>query len=219
MSTHEQAVFLLRLVINVAPVAVYFLALGLVNTQSRPKLVSGRSDFIALTLVFVPVLVWPVPLLIRYELWWVVAAAMFVGGGVFWWLLPEAHSNWVVYNISERRCRRMLIDALARMGLGASEDDLGMTVDAQNLRIDLNGFGLLNNVSVYLRPTAGDLDTALLGRLRREFDGQLEGLSLLPSPTGACLVVLGVGLLIVPLWMMSQHMSAIVEIVSRLFAA
>jgi hypothetical protein len=56
-------------------------------------------------------------------------------------------------------------------------------------------------------------------RIRREFEAQLETVSRLPSPTGACLVMLGVGLLIVPLWMMSRHMNAIVEIVSRILSA
>lgn len=94
-----------------------------------------------------------------------------------------------------------------------------MTVSSQHLRIDLASFGLLNNVTIYFKPTHGDLDEALLTRLRREFDARLETMSLLPSPTGACLVMLGVSLLIVPLWMMSRHMNAIVEIFSRLLSA
>ena len=219
MNAYEQAVFLLRLVINVAPVAVYFLALGLVNTQDRPRLVSGRSDFVSLTVVFVPVLVWPVPVLIQSGLWWVVLAGLCVGGAVFWSLLPARLSNWVVYNITERRCRRILNEALTRTGLAASEDDRGMTVTSRNLRIDLSSFGLLNNVTVYFTPTRGTVDEPLLARLRTEFEGQLRTVSLLPSPTGACLVMLGVSLLIVPLWMMSRHMDAIVEIFSRLLSA
>ncbi len=219
MSSHEQALFLLRLIINVAPVAVYFLALGLVNSQSRPRLVSGRSDFIALTLVFVPVLVWPIPILVRYELWWVVVAGLFAMVGVFWWLLPEPHTNWVVYNISEQRCRRLLAAAVRRMGLTATEDETGLSVGAKNLRIELSSFALLNNVSLYFEPMHGRLDDAFVRELRAQFDARLEGLALLPSPTGACLVLLGVSLLIVPLSMMSQHMSTIVEIVTRLFSA
>lgn len=219
MSSHEQAVFFLRVVINIAPVAVYFLILGLVNTQAKPRMISGRSDFVTLTLVFVPVLVWPVPVLVQRELWWVVAAGLCGGGAVFWSLLPERLSNWVIYNISEQRCRRMLRNALARMGLSPDEDELGLSVGPKNLRIDLSGFGMLNNVTVYFRPTHGQLDQALLIRLRKEFSDQLDTVSLLPSPTGACLVMLGVSLLIVPLWMMSRHMDAIVEVVSRLLSA
>lgn len=219
MSSHEQAVFMLRLVINVAPVAVYFLALGMVNSQSRPRLVSGRSDFIALTLVFVPVLVWPIPILVQNELWWIVAAGLCGMGGLFWWLLPEAHTNWVVYNISEQRCRRMLTRALQQMGLTASEDETGLSVGAKNLRVELSSFALLNNVSLHVEPMHGRLDENLVRKLRDGFDAQLDGLALLPSPTGACLVLLGVGLLIVPLSMVSQHMGAIVEIVTRLFSA
>jgi hypothetical protein len=220
MNSHSQeAVFLLRLLINVAPVAVYFLTMGLVNTQSRPRLVSGRSDFIALTLVFVPVLVWPVPILVQYHLWWVLATGILVGGFVFWMLLPPPWGNWVIYNITERRCRRLLDEALGRLGLSAHHDPGGLTVESADLRIDLSSFGLLNNVTLYFSPIRGARNESLLGRIRHELGLGLEGVALLPSATGACLVMVGVGLLIVPLWMMSRHMDAIVEIVSRLLSA
>jgi hypothetical protein len=219
MNTHDHAVFLLRLVINVAPVAVYFLAMGLVNTQSRPRLVSGRNDFIALTLVFVPVLVWPAPILIQLHLWWVLAIGLIVAAVGFWALLPPQWGNWVVYNITEHRCRRILDDALGRLGLAAHHDSTGLTVEKANLQIDLTSFGLLNNVTLYFRPIYGVRDEALLSRIRQEFAARLETVSLLPSATGACLVMVGVSLLIVPLWMMSRHMDVIVEIVSRLLSA
>ncbi len=219
MNTQNEAIFLLRLLINMAPVAVYFLAMGLVNTQSRPRLVSGRSDFIALTLVFVPVLVWPVPILIQYHLTWVLAIGVAVGGVVFWMLLPPPWGSWVVYNISERRCRRLLEDALARLGYAVQQDSAGLIVERANLRISLSAFGLLNNVTLYFSPMEGGQDSKLLERIRREFNAGLDGVSLLPSATGACLVIVGVGLLIVPLWMMSRHMDVIVQIVSRLLSA
>jgi len=219
MNTYDQAVFLLRLIVNVAPVAIYFLAIGLMNTQSRPRLVSGRSDFIALTLVFVPVLVWPVPILIQLRLWWVLAVGLIVVSGGFWALLPPRWGHWVVYNISDRRCRRILDDALAALALSAHHDASGLTVEAGNLRIELASFGLLNNVTLYFRPISGTADESLILHIRREFAARLETVSLLPSATGACLVMVGVGLLLVPLWMMSRHMQAIVEIVSRLLSA
>jgi len=219
MNSHDQALFLLRLVINVAPVAIYFLAIGLLNTQSRPSLVSGRSDFITLTLVFVPVVVWPVPILIQYGLWWLLVLGLLAAGVVFWTLLPPQWGHWVVYNISERRCRWFMEEALERCGLSARADDTGFVVLGANMRIDLSAFGLLNNVTLYFRPIHGRLDIALMQRIRHEFAAQLENVSLLPSATGACLVMVGVSLLIVPLWMMSRHMDVIVQIVSRLLSA
>jgi hypothetical protein len=38
---------------------------------------------------------------------------------------------------------------------------------------------------------------------------------LLPSPAGSCLLVFGIGLLMLPLWMMSHHSDAIAEVVNR----
>ena len=56
-----QVVDVLMLVGNVAPVAIYFLTLGLVNSHSRPYLTTSRSDFLSLTIVLIPLFLWPLP--------------------------------------------------------------------------------------------------------------------------------------------------------------
>ena len=60
MDTNAQVILVLKLVLNIAPPALYFVILGLVNSQSRPHLISSRNDWLALMVVFFPVLLFPV---------------------------------------------------------------------------------------------------------------------------------------------------------------
>ena len=85
---------LLQVIINLAPIAVYFLVLGLVNSLARPMLVDARSDFLVLTLVFVPVMVWPVPFLVGNGLWWVVLVGLTIGAGAMRGSRSGARSCW-----------------------------------------------------------------------------------------------------------------------------
>ena len=219
MDPYDQVIFLLKVVINVAPIAIYFLVLGLVNSQGHPKLVNARSDFIALTLVFVPVLVWPVPLLVAGNYTWLLAAGLALGAAGFVALVPAPMSGWVIYNVGEGRCRRALEEAVEQAGWGFHWQDHTMTVPQANLRIDISCFPLLRNVSLHFRPIVGKLQAEPIELLRQHLESRLMRVALLPSTTGACLLVIGAGLLIVPLWMMSRHIDAIVELVHRLLFA
>jgi hypothetical protein len=39
---------------------------------------------------------------------------------------------------------------------------------------------------------------------------------MLPSAAGSCLMFVGLGMLLLPLWLMTRHSNAIAEVVSRL---
>ena len=43
------------------------------------------------------------------------------------------------------------------------------------------------------------------------------GLGNMGVPMGACLVMLGVGLMIIPMWMVSRHIDDLVDAMSHLF--
>lgn len=219
MDASDQVYFVLKVAINIAPIAIYFLVLGLVNSQAHPQLVNARSDFVTLTLVFVPALVWPVPLLVTGNYLWLLYVGLVLGLGVFLYLLPAPMSGWVVYNISEPRCRRALEQAVGRLGWGFHWQDRSLIIPQANLRIDLSSFPLLRNVSLYFRPIDGALRPERIEALRESLSARLTGFALLPSTTGACLLIVGVGLLIVPLWMVSRHMNEIVELVQKLLFA
>jgi len=216
---NDEVVFVLKVFVNVAPVAVYFLVLGLLNSQPCPRLVNGRSDFVALTLVFVPMLVWPAPVLLRHGLWPLLLAGLLAAVVGFCALLPAKWSGWVIYNVTERRCRRHLENALTACGLTYEVTDGGYVVADGQVRIRLASFALLQNVSVHFEFREKHPPTALLHRLRAALEAQLHGLALLPSASGACMLALGVLLLILPLWMMNNHVDAIVETITRLLFA
>jgi len=213
----DQAVFLIKLLVNVAPVAFYFLALGLLNSQSSPRLVSGRSDFIVLTLVFVPVLVWPVPMLATRGLWPVLLGCGVLAGVAFTALLPHRHGSWVIYNIATPRCRRLLEAALREIGCDFRRTDDGYDLPSEKLHIGLSPLPLLRNVTLHFRPPVGREQIA--EQLRLALERRLDGVQLLPTATGTCLVVLGVALLILPVWLVGRHMDIIVQAIGNLLPA
>ncbi len=155
------------------------------------------------------------------QLWWVWVVGLMVGVGVFWKMLPPSSSGWVVYNITEFRCRKVL-EAVLR-GLGWPHTWQGNSVWLPDLRlhVDMTSFAPLKNVTLHIRPRQGlaSWNKAQLIELRAELERALSCQEILPSLTGSCLVVLGTGLMILPLWMMSRHMNAIVEVVHRLLFA
>ena len=219
MNPYDQAIFVLKVFINIAPIALYFLVLGLLNSQPRPRLVSGRNDFIALTLVFVPMLVWPVPLLLAHNLWPLLLVGLLALAAAFLALLPAKRSSWVIYNITEPRCRRHLEHALACLHPDYRRRDGGYWIPSHQLSIHVASFAPLRNVTLYIRLNRKNPPVVILDRLRDNLEAQLHVLGLLPSPTGACLLLVGVLLLMLPLWMINHHADVIVEAITHLLFA
>ena len=220
MDAPEQVVFLLQVIVNLAPIAVYVLVLGLVNSQAHPVLVNARSDFQILTLVFVPLLVWPMPFLVQTGLWWVLVVGVVVVASGFRHLLPPRASGWVLYNVSEADGLAFVRDAIQARGWTTRRAGRSIDIPTAGIRLELASFGLLRNVTLRVTPLAGrHVDGRQLDALEDELRGQLAQCSLLPSATGGCLMALGVSLLIVPLWLMSRNIYAIVEVVQRFLFA
>ncbi len=219
MDASDQVIFLLKVVINIAPVAVYFLVLGLVNSQAHPVLVNARSDFQVLTLVFVPLLVWPIPYLVDGGHWWALCCGVLIATGGFWRLLPGRADGWVLYNVTEEQGRAMLHRALSACGLASRARGGGFDVPTAGLHIEVSSFSLLRNVTLRARWNGDRIDMERFASLGVGLHRQMQRQSLLPSATGGCLMVLGVSLMIVPLWLMSRHIDAIVEIVQQLLLA
>jgi len=198
----------------VAPIAIYFLLLGLVNSHARPCLVSSRSDFISLTIVMAPLLIAPMPALANRSLWWLLALEVLLAGWAFFAMLPGRWDGWVIYNISGRRCRAAVEAALRDLGWGGSWK--GDVWRGEIGELALSSIPLLRNVTLHTgrlsRRSAerlAELDRALQHRLMR--------IEQLPSTAGACLLVLGVALLAMPIWMMGRHIQDVVEAVVHLF--
>ena len=56
MESVQQVILVLKVLVLVAPIAVYFMLLGLLNSQPTPRLINARSDFLILTAALCPLL-------------------------------------------------------------------------------------------------------------------------------------------------------------------
>jgi hypothetical protein len=215
LSGNYQVVDVLMLVGNVAPIALYFLTLGLVNSHARPCLVTARADFVALTGVLVPVLLWPVPSLAHGRAIWLLAAGFFLAALLFVYMLPRRHAGFVIYNVAEQRCARLLEDAMAALGIrGDWTGSVWRSVDG-SVAIHLRTFSLLRNVSLNIE--VSDDPAALSTSLETQLTARFSQIAQLPSTMGACLVMVGVVLMILPMWMMGRHIHDLVDAMSHLF--
>ena len=215
MDSTIHAITVLRLLVNLGPLALYFVVLGLVNSQRHPRLISARADFITLTVAFLPVLVWPVPFLVSQG-WW-----LWLGGGLvcaiamFRFLLPQVNAGWVVYHITREDAIGSLRRAVRRLGWNGTWTDDDVTLPAAGLALQWTAFPWLGSVSIHVRPLDNKRIERDADRLRVELEREFQRHALLPSPIGACLVLVGVALWILPLWMTFRHLDAIVDVVEN----
>ena len=78
MGDVQQVALLMKALFLVAPPAAYFVVLGLLNSQSTPRLVNSRTDFLALTAVMGPVALASVPSLVQAGYGWLLVPAVVV---------------------------------------------------------------------------------------------------------------------------------------------
>lgn len=216
MLTSDPALAALLMFLNVAPVALYFLFLGLVNSHATPCRISSRSDFVALTSVMAPLLFWPVPAMAASHYWWVIALEVLAATWAFLRLLPDRDAGWVVYNISEG-CWRSAWEAAARSaGVdGAWDGKRWLALDGTHV-MTYHSLSVLRNISVEVKnPRLFSQDRGQ--KLAARLDAQFQRIEQLPSTTGACLWILGVALMLMPLWILGRHAHDVVTALARLF--
>jgi hypothetical protein len=214
LDSADQVVFVLQLIIALGPLAVYFLGLGLVNSQAHPCLVRARSDFVLLAIAFVPVIVAPILLLVQNGHPIIALAVVAAVAGLFAMLLPRSNGNWVVYNIGITQCRRVLERSCRRLGWSLSVSDDTIEIAPAGLTIHQSSIPWLRNVSIRVQGSEQSAD-----RLMDALGCELQRESMLPSPTGASLVVIGAALLGVPMYYLLNHMNAIVDVVKHILFA
>jgi hypothetical protein len=219
LNSAEQVVFVLQIILTLGPLAVYFLALGLVNSQASSRLVNARVDFVLLTIAFVPVILVPAVLLV-WQGWLLTAiGGLLAVGGLFRAMLPARSGAWVIYNIDAHECRQLLKRACRRLGWTASCTQDELHVCPVGLTVRWETLPWLRNATIRVHAVSDDpLEPAqarLIGAIREE----IEQLAMLPSPTGASLVLIGAGLLGMPLWYVFQHIEAIVDVVQQILFA
>ncbi len=220
MDVFDQAVFVLKVILALAPLSLYFLGLGLVSSRARPCLVSARVDFALLGVAFVPVIALPVMALVGQGQAHLVTAVVLALVGLFVFLLPRRDQSWVIYNCSPAQGRRLLQQAARGLGWQLALDADGpSTIQPVGLRVTQAGLPWLRSVTLHIDgPASPEARCA-----RREFIAaireELRHETMLPSPTGASLVLIGAGLLGLPMWYFFHNINAIVETVRQIFSA
>jgi len=219
LDTADQVVFVLQLILLLGPLAVYFLGLGLVNSQAYPVLVNARADFTLLSIAFFPLILGPVVYLVQHGLFVLALGVVLAVAVLFCALRPSRRFAWVIYNISSQQCRRMVEQACRRVGWSVARSDDEYVIAPPGIRLTVNSLSWLRNSTLRL---AWD-DPARAGTGEAEFvaalEAELRREAMLPSATGASLVVIGASLLGVPMWYLFHHMNAIVDVVRRILFA
>jgi hypothetical protein len=209
--------FVLQVVTALGPVAIYFLGLGLVNSQARPFLVGARRDFTLLAGAFLPLILVPTAAMAGNGHVYLALAVLAGVVVLFVAMLPPRRGVWVIYNVSPDQLLSLLQRACRRRNWAlAAEGDL-LTIQPAGLQISRHNIHWLRNATLELhgigRHTPAEAE--LLKALRAEFNRE----SMLASPAGASLVVVGASLLGLPMWYLFHHMDAIVQVVRHLIFA
>lgn len=216
----DNVILTLKVIGTVAPIAVYFLTLGVVNSQASPRLVSARWDFIVLIGIFLPALFWPVATLSGSIGWQAVLVLVLLAGLFLRTMLPHPWKQWVIYNADTPRAAEAIRRALA--GLGWRYQPEGETVFAVphlQMKVEIGGVGLLNAVNLRIHTEAASPEQVEIASLIGAVEVALRRYQLLPTAAGLFLVLIGAGLMIVPMWLMTRNMHDIVEAIQRLFVA
>lgn len=200
----------LRVVTTIAPVAMYFFLLGLLNTRRHPQLLTGRQDSALLTLALCPLLIAPVVHWLGGGPRTALACGAMLAGGV--WLLSSRGKTWVVYNLSASAVRRIARKILRAMGVETIVSGTRLRRDTGESLLEISHFPFPRNVT--LRPF-GEKET-----FWREFEArlshQLQQIETEPQPMAVTLLLLATAMIVAPLALMVHHAPEIVRLLNDL---
>lgn len=216
MPTWDPALHSLLAFLNIAPIGIYFLIIGLVNSHARPLRLSSRADFVALTSVLAPFVIWPIPALAAARQWVLLVGGLVLAAIVFLRLLPRPHAGWVIYNISEGRWRSAFDAAARAAGVIGRWNGRTWRDAAGGLTLSYTTFSQLRNVSVQIHGE-GRVVAPLAERIGARLDAQFERMEQLPSASGALLLVVGILVTLFPVWLLGRHAQDVAQAVARLF--
>ncbi len=203
----------MQIVVTAAPVAVYFLILGLLNSQSRPQVLSARRDFVLLLSAISPL--WAVPLLNWLGINLVTLSATILGGmAVIALLAPRPSGSWVIYNVTKRRVLRSADLAMRAAGLDYHRQKDDFVLESGG-RIHFSALPLLRNVSVTIRDAANEAQPALR-RFEAELTRKMRRIEVTPSPMAVSFVLIATAVIVAPLILMVDRMPEMVRIIGEM---
>jgi len=217
MSAFDQVIVILKLACFVGPVAVYFVTLGLVNSQATPRMLTARGDFLALSVALLPILLSPIPWLVANGWAWLIPLAGLAAVAAWRRLLPPPDSGWVIYNLPAGQAQPLIERAIRALGWRYASRPRAIELRERGLRVTFSHVPLLRNATVHLRWDARAARRETMELIGHQLTTLIGRQQQLPSLSGCCLLLAGTLLLMFPLWMMSRHGQAIAEVVNQLF--
>ncbi len=220
MDSTSQVILILKLALNIAPPALYFVILGLVNSQSKPHLISSRNDWLALVCVFFPVVVYPSIVLANWG-YYMPALGIIAAIGIGLMIsLPNPGTGWVIYNTSKSAVRKLITRTLDKHSIEYkidAEDDL-IIIPREGLIIKMTYFAILRNVTVSLDKVGNKsiTNSSVSDILENELSSKIAFIESGLNVIGPAMLIAGSSMLILPLIMMIRHIDAFVRVVSDL---
>lgn len=209
MLAGQQLDFALRVTTVVAPVATYFLILGLLNTRRHPQILSARLDFALLISALSPLFVVPILHYVGVSPMSLALAMTAVGAAVA--LLAPRGRMWVVYNASVDQARDAAEQALGALGDKWRRTDGAYYVIDGGGAVRISGFPLLRNVSIHVTGPQGWAD-----RIGRELSGALGQMPAETSPSAVAVLLVATAMFVAPLTLMVHQAGEIVRILTDL---
>lgn len=216
----EQTVVSLRIATIMAPVALYFLLLGLLNTRRCPQFLSGRQDFAMLMVALSPLALGPIMYYFGGGAVTLLVAAAVLAGGIFY-LAPRGRT-WVIYNLTLDDGCRAILDVLDDMGETARQSGSRIEIGLPTPRlrqagdgravIEISSFPVLRNISLKLVGGSEDFWRDFEARLAE----RLERLNVEPSPMAVTLLLVATAMIVAPTALMVHHAPEIVRILTDL---
>lgn len=209
MSSPQQIDVAIRIATVSAPVAMYFLILGLLNSRRRPQILSGRLDFALLVAALSPLIIVPALHAVGVSAVSVSLSIAAVAAGIS--LLAPRGSTWVVYNIAPPQAKRAVRQALGNMRRTWQMDGDVFELDHDQGRLRLSSFPMLRNVSVRF---SGSRE--LSAELERELSAVLADIPAETEPATVALLLVATGMMLAPLAFAANHAGEIVRILTDL---
>ena len=208
----EQYGLPLQVAAVVIPAAVYFLLLGLLNSQRTPQLLRSRTDFILLILAFSPLFFMPLLISLGAASWTFVAVlALVVVGTVL--MAPAATGHWVIYNITLPEVLRCAERALRGMDISFRRDGRRLILDGRNVTVSFGTLPLLRNVSITAEGAdLAGFDAAFAAALGK----QLGGIQAETTPMAAAFLLISIVMLVTPLSFVAERMPEMVRLIGGL---
>jgi hypothetical protein len=200
----------LSLMAVILPLAVYFLIVGLLNSRSRPQVLTGGEDSLLLAGAM-SALFWPA-VVVNFGV--PVLAAILAGGVALAGVCLALHRprSWVIYNLPADQVEHLLGPLLTALGASRGSH-AGEWHFASGASVILDRFPLFRNVSIRFR---GE-DESLRKRLEAAILTAMTTARTDTTPLAMMLLLLAVVMLACPLMIIAPQADEIARHIAELF--